>query len=298
MNSGPILSIVTPTLGKFTDLWLARLLAVKGDVEFILVFPPDALTPAIEDRRVRIIKSPFKGEVMQRATGFLNASGCYIFALDDDDFVHPDIAGLVKDYFMKFPESMFLRLRREFVDHQDKAGIEKDWGALPSLDGKLLEVPIAPLDNRFNPLLLVWPFAQRKDHHGRHMENSNSGVWRAELVREGVSGYLESMKIIGSLRWMPSWGLDRPLSLYIQAEHFRKGAVAGHWMPEPAQERMVSVNPKLKWPRILVSSEILLVKSFPQYGYLWNLVIWGLWSIPRYWIGIAKRRLLGVKTVR
>lgn len=34
----PVLSIVTPTRGNFTDYWLAQLLAVKGQVQLVLVY--------------------------------------------------------------------------------------------------------------------------------------------------------------------------------------------------------------------------------------------------------------------
>ena len=298
MTNKPVLSIVTPTTGRFASLWLSRLLEVKGNIEFILVFPFDATIPAIDDSRVTCLKSLFKGEVMQRATGLLNARGDYILALDDDDFIHPEIVALVREYFMKFPKSMFLRLRKEIIDYRDTVRIEREWGSIPSVEGTLSEVPIAPLNTMFDPRLLFGPFIWRRDHEGAHMENFNSGIWRAELARQGITEYLDSMKIGGSLKWITFWGLDRPLSLYIQAKYFKNNAVAGHWMPGPPQLRYVAVDPAAKMPRFCVSSELLLLKSFPQSGYVWNLAVSDLWSIPRTWLGIMKRRLFRVKIVK
>lgn len=48
MTNSPILSIVTPTLGKFSEHWLQQLLAIQGEVEFILVYPPGTVTPSLE----------------------------------------------------------------------------------------------------------------------------------------------------------------------------------------------------------------------------------------------------------
>ena len=64
---------------------------------------------------------------MQRFVGLLNASGEYVLALDDDDFVHPDIENLTGEYFKRFPESWILRLKKENIDFKDEERIKKDW---------------------------------------------------------------------------------------------------------------------------------------------------------------------------
>jgi len=65
MINSPILSIVTPTLGKFSEYWLQQLLAIQGEVEFIWVYPPGAVTPSVEDPRVKIFHSLYQGETAQ-----------------------------------------------------------------------------------------------------------------------------------------------------------------------------------------------------------------------------------------
>ncbi|MBD0335899.1 MAG: glycosyltransferase family 2 protein, partial [Cyanobacteria bacterium Co-bin13] len=68
----PVLSIVTPTRGNFSDYWLDQLLAVRGDVQFVLVYPPGVPRRAIADPRVKSLTSPYKGEMMQRFVALLN----------------------------------------------------------------------------------------------------------------------------------------------------------------------------------------------------------------------------------
>ena len=59
----PILSIVTPTRGNFSDDWLENLLQVEGEVQFILVYPPGVSLRKIADDRVTSLVSPYKGEM-------------------------------------------------------------------------------------------------------------------------------------------------------------------------------------------------------------------------------------------
>ncbi|MGB6301238.1 MAG: glycosyltransferase family 2 protein, partial [Rivularia sp. (in: cyanobacteria)] len=99
MNNQPILTIVTATRGNFADRWLEELLKIKGNVQFILVYPPNATVKTIDDVRIKNLISPFKGEVMQRFTGLINADSEYVMALDDDDYLHHGIADLVAQYF-------------------------------------------------------------------------------------------------------------------------------------------------------------------------------------------------------
>ena len=53
MNNKPILSVVTPTSGDISDYWLARLLEIKGDAEFILVYPPHTKIKEKDDKRIQ-----------------------------------------------------------------------------------------------------------------------------------------------------------------------------------------------------------------------------------------------------
>ncbi|MBD0269571.1 MAG: glycosyltransferase family 2 protein, partial [Cyanobacteria bacterium Co-bin8] len=69
----PLLSIVTPTLGNFSDYWLEQLMAVKGNVQFVLVYPPGMARRAIADPRVKSLTSPYPGEFIQRFLALLNA---------------------------------------------------------------------------------------------------------------------------------------------------------------------------------------------------------------------------------
>ena len=174
MTNSPILSIVTPTLGKFSEHWLQQLLAIQGEVEFILVYPPGAVTPSLEDPRVKTFHSLYQGETAQRAVGLLNASGQYVLALDDDDFLHPEVVALAKDYFDNFPQSWLLRLHKEKIDYLDEERIKAPWPELPAINQlnvsrkrqdkyqDLVEVPIAPLDNPFELRLALWPTPKEK----------------------------------------------------------------------------------------------------------------------------------------
>ena len=134
MTNSPILSIVTPTLGKFSEYWLQQLLTIQGEVEFILVYPPGAVTPSLEDPRVKIFHSLYQGETAQRSVGLLNASGQYVLALDDDDFLHPRVVALAKDYFDNFPQSWLLRLYKEKIDYLDEERIKAPWPELPAIN--------------------------------------------------------------------------------------------------------------------------------------------------------------------
>ncbi|MEA5514041.1 glycosyltransferase family A protein [Nodularia sp. UHCC 0506] len=118
MIQQPLLTIVTATLGNYSDYWLEQLLKIKGEIEFILVYPPNGKIKNIDDSRVRSLISPFKGEVMQRFTGLINAKGDYVIALDDDDFAHPDLLNLTSKYFQLFPESWVLRLKIQNIKYK------------------------------------------------------------------------------------------------------------------------------------------------------------------------------------
>lgn len=316
MNKKPILSIVTPTRGNFSGYWLEHLLRVKGDVELILAYPP-AITPiSISDGRVKIVTSPHWGEVMQRATGLRNATGEYVLALDDDDFVHPDIVELVSAYFKRFPDSWVLRLCKDGIS-RDKVGHgEITWASIPDVtkltvlkksDDRslfnerevLCEAPIAPLDNKLDLKVLLLPlFFGRRDHKGWHMENFVDRVWKNDLVQPALTDFFDSLNIVGKIRYIPpknSFGFDRVMSLFLQAKFYNKGAIIGHWMPPTAAQLIkVSVPNELKPARFHVFSHVLLVKRFPQYGYLWNLFFTTLYDVPRKIGKVIKMNLCNI----
>lgn len=302
MNEELDLSIVTPTLGKFPEYWLEQLLNVRGSVQFILVYPPGVTIKPIDDPRVKVLTSPYKGEVMQRFTGLLNASGKYVLALDDDDFVHPDILKLTTEYFKRFPQSWVLRLKVEIIDFLNEERIKKNWEDMPDINqlevcrqkqGKytgLLELPIAPLDKKFDIRLAVWPFLKRTDMNGIHFENFNNRVWRNELIQQALADMSLTMKVGGALTWIPAWNLDRSLGLFVQAKFFHKDATIGHWMPQPEQVRYIGKDPALKEARSHLTADALLVKRFPQYGYFWNLFFSQLYDVPKVVGKAIKRR--------
>lgn len=301
MKEKPILSIVTPTGGKFSDYWLEQLLKVKGNVEFVLVYYANIPIRSIDDPRVKVLTSPYKGEMMQRFVGLLNASGEYVLALDDDDFVHPEVVKLTSEYFQRFPESWVLRLKKENIDFKDEERIKKEWDEIPDVkqlevcqktpdnpypyqQGNytgLLELPIAPLDNKFDLKYALWPLAGRKDNLGYHFENFNNIVWKNELVQKTLPDLSQATKVLGAIAWIPTSGFDRLLGLFVQAKFYQKDAIIGHWMPKPEQIRYIDKPATLKPPRFHVISDSLLVKQYPHYGYLWNLVLEKLYAVPR-----------------
>lgn len=317
MNKKTILSIITATRGNFSEFWLEQLLKIKGDIEFILVYPPDAMPSTISDSRVKILKSPYKSETMQRAIGLVNAMGKYVLALDDDDFLHPDLLRLTTEYFNRFPHSWVLRLRMAKIDNNDKEWIEQSWKGIPDISQLpvykktekeshpfkernyrgLLEVPIAPLDKRFNIGWLFWPFMERKDQHGMHMENFNNRVWKNDIVQKAILDLLKTTRIAGPLTWMPPLlsGFDRTLGLFLQAKFFKRNMTIGHWMPEPEQIRKINYSLKTAPPRFHILSHILLIKRFPQYGYLWNLFFSTLYGTPRMMGKAIKYKILKIK---
>lgn len=312
MNEKNILSIITATRGNFSEYWLEQLLKIKGNVQFILVYPPEATIRYIDDSRIKILRSPHRGEVMQRMLGLLNASGKYVLALDDDDFVHPDVLEFTIKYFNRFPDSWVFRLRMKKIIFSDLEQIKKDWQEIPDVaqlevlkktkenpdpfkggnNPGLLEIPIAPLDKNFDIRHAIFPWKQRKDMHGIHIENFNNKVWQTKLVQEAINDIARSMKILGAFTWVPAWSLDRLLGLFIQAKFFQKGAIIGHWMPIPEQIRFIDRPPSLKENRIYLEAEVLLIKCFPQYGYFWNLFFWQLYSIPITLAKALKKKLI------
>jgi hypothetical protein len=291
MNSPlkPILSIVVPTREGFSNHWLQALLNIKGEIELILVHPPGMAKSSISDSRLQQINTSFRGEIIQRITGLLNATGQYILTINCDEYLNHDIVEITINYFKNFPESWVMRLNKQSFEFGDKASLEKPWKTITNLEefkicnksqnkdssyekGNCLhEIPIAPLDNKFD---LCCFFKTRRDHHGAHTENFDKKVWKNEMLQETLQEIIKLMVLPGPLKYVPFWCLDRLLGLFIQAKFFEKGKIIGHLLPPPAQIRVEANPPEYqKTKRFYLMAEILLLRRFPQYGYVWNLIV-------------------------
>ncbi len=306
-----ILSIVVPTREGLPEYWIEALLKINGDVELILVHPPGMKKLPISDSRVQQINSSFRGEVIQRMTGLMNASGKYILTINCDEFLHPDIEKITRQYFTKFPDSWVLRLDRKLIEYGDKDSLKSPWKPVSNIDeiktycvstrdknlqgqpNSMMEIPIAPLQNKFDPLCI---FRGRKDHHGRHTENFDKKVWKNEIVQATLADIRDAMILSGPFKYFPFWCLDRLLGLSIQAKYYDQGKIIGHKLPKPEQIRIEDNPPEYKrTKRFYVFAELLLLKNNPQYGYLWNLILAQLTEIPVRAISSINRRLSGNK---
>ncbi len=291
----PELSIVIPTREGLSESWFRELFKVKGNVEFILVHPPGSQKYPYKDSRMQQIISPFRGEIMQRMTGLMTASAPYILSVNCDEYLHPQLLEITQQYFTAFPDSWMMRLKAQFFDYGQLEGNENEWGIFPSIEtlavysdqelkakkkqgeiaekesNYLIEIPIAPLENSFS----FQSFRRkRQDLHGRHTENFDKKVWQAHLVKETLLDLTQLMMLFGSIKYVPFWCLDRLLGLYLQAKFFEKDRVIGHLLCSPEQLYIEDNPPKYsrnyRWYQL---AEILLIKRFPQYGYLWNLAV-------------------------
>jgi hypothetical protein len=306
----PLLSIVVPTREGFSEHWLTELLKIKGNVEFILIHPPGMTKPSIDEPRMQQINSAFRGEIIQRMTGLLNARGTYVLSANCDEYLTPDIAEITRQYFSKFPESWVMRLSKKQFEFGDRASLELPWIPLDIEQVKtcsrsegthhlygqkdyMIEIPIAPLDNKFDWGALV---SSRKDHHGEHTENFDKKVWKTEMVKATLLEVTQAMTFMGSIKYIPFWCLDRLLGLSLQAKFYQKGKKIGHLLPAPEQIRVEDNPPDHKrTKRFYVFAEILLLRQFPQYGYLWNLIIHQLAEIPLRAIDMVKRKGMNLK---
>lgn len=290
--SQPFLSIVVPTREGFDEHWLQELVKITGDVEFILVHPPGMKKHEAIDSRLQQINSSFRGEIIQRMTGMLNAQGKYLLTVNCDEYLTPDIVQVAKDYFGAFPDSWVVRLSRNNFKYGDKSSLDEPWANFSNLASMpvcplskderseqlsyeagncLLPIPIAPLDNKFD---LGCLFRTRKDHHGIHMENFDKKIWKNDLVQATLLDIQETMIIFKAIKYVPFWCLDRLLGLFLQAKFYEKGKTIGHLLPQPEQIRIEENPPEYrKSGRFYVFAEILLLRKFKQYGYLWNLIV-------------------------
>lgn len=295
----PILSIVIPTREGLSEEWLDFLLKTEGAVEFILVHPPGMPKFKREDVRLSQINSVFRGEIIQRLNGLMNASGTYVLSMNCDEYIFPHLLDVVTSYFTRFPTSWMFRLSKKFFDFGDRNITQLPWNtprtidhlqildlsqpfSLFKTDQYLLEVPIAPVDN---PLNLASLFQGRRDHHGRHIENFDKTVWKNELVQATLQDLITTMKFGGNIKYVPFWCLDRLLGLMLQAKFFEQGRIIGHKLPLPECLRSEDNPPNhQRTNRYYVLAEVLLLKRFPNKGYFWNLVLSEIKDIPRTYV--------------
>ncbi|MEB3266902.1 MAG: transposase [Leptolyngbya sp.] len=286
--------------------WFDAFLAVEGDVELILVYPPGCRPDDYSDPRLRQFVSPFRGEIIQRLSGLLNARGTYVLTINCDEYLIPSILTLAQQYFQRFPESWVLRLSTQQANYGDKAALSAPWQPWPDLaqvevcshregnqklynQGRLLEIPIAPLSNGFD-IAFLW--RGRRDHHGSHTENFDKKIWKTERVHAALQEILQAMVLLGPVRYLPFWCLDRLLGLSLQAKFYESGLTIGHKMPLPEQLRSEDNPPEHKRRgRFYVFAEILLLRRFPQYGYLWTLVGHQIREIPVRALSSVGRKL-------
>lgn len=297
----PTLSIIIPMRENVSETWLKELANVKGNVEFILVYPPTVKKLQNIDSRIKQISSAVRGEVIQRITALLNASGTYVLSINCDEYLYPNIEELAKQYFQRFPESWFVRLRTKSHPYGSQEQLVKEWEEfLPintfkvktkadkdlSESETLKEIPISPLENKFDFSCF---FRDRKDHHGSHQENFDKKIWKNSLVQEGLTDIVKLFTIFGPFKYIPFWCADRLLGLSIQAKLYqkglaKKGQIIAHWLPLPAYIRTEDNPPQYRGTnRRYVLGEVLLLKLYPQYGYLWNLVVSDWRTVIKWW---------------
>ncbi|MGK7944312.1 MAG: glycosyltransferase [Microcystaceae cyanobacterium] len=297
--TAPFLSIVIPTREGLSEHWFTELFKVEGNIEFLLVHPPGTAKYPYSDNRLQQIISPFRGEIIQRMTGLMTASGAYTLSVNCDEYLHPKLLEVTTKYFQRFPESWLMRLSVQSFTYGQLEGIIREWTDYPDIDSLaeyslqeirekkkidqvfaseknyLMKIPIAPLDNPFS----FQAFRRnRRDQHGSHTENFDKKVWRTSLMKETLLDLTETMELFEPIKYIPFWCLDRLLGLYLQAKFFDKKKenerFIGHLLPAPELLRIEDNPPqysrKYRWFQL---AEMILVKRFPQYGYCWNLVI-------------------------
>jgi hypothetical protein len=295
----PQLSIIIPMREGVEESWLQELLKVQGRTEFILVYPPHVSFFTSNDARLHQITSPLRGELVQRITALLNASGKYVLSINCDEYIHPKIVEIAEDYFQNFPDSYFFRLNPVQFPY-GKAPINKPWEDLANIQDikirnrenskdfseqeikyTMREIPIAPLDNKIDLLAI---FRGRRDHKAPHQENFDKKVWKNELVQEALKGVVDSFTLFGPFKYVPFWTADRFMGLSVQARFFEPGKIVGHWLSAPEQLRTEDNPPNQpRKNRRYILSEISLLRKFPIFGYIWNLTIFDKGGIFMVW---------------
>ncbi|NJM97544.1 MAG: transposase [Phormidesmis sp. RL_2_1] len=296
----PFLSIVVPMREGFSTHWFEELLKVQGDVEFILIHPPGVQPEPCEDRRMRQLVSPFRGEIIQRLSGLINATGQYVLTFNCDEYINPELPALTKRYFQQFPDSWMMRLSKQDFPYGDEAAFHQPWINLPEdltaipvcrkddnnlrlyeKENRMMEVPIAPMHNKFDIACIL---RGRRDHFGPHAENFDKKVWINAMVQETLQDIIGGLTLTGPIKYLPFWCLDRLLGLSLQAKFYdnrKPDQVIGHKLPYPAQLRVEDNPPEYRRQgRFYIFAEIILLRLFPQYGYIWNLVIHQIREFP------------------
>lgn len=219
---------------------------------------------------------------MQSLLGLLNADGRYVMVLDQEAYVHPDIASLAADYFGRFPTSLALRLMPLRLGSEASDTLRQPWKPLPALEALavahrredpeqpiLQEVPVAPLARPVNWRRLLWPWGKR-ELPNTHLQKFSGTLWRNDKLQQMLPDLVRAMRAGLGLTWMPRSGLDLLLGLYLQAYYYPELRLIGHSLPGPAQIRLGWPPPVAPSHRL---SELLLVRRFSQYGYFWNLLL-------------------------
>jgi len=267
-------------------MWYDALLHIQGEVEFLVIYPPQVAPRHFADRRVRVLTGGRRGEVSQRLLGLQQARGSYVLALDDDDYAHPEIAALTENYFARFPESWVLRPLIQDIAFDNADALRQPWMPLPDIltlpvimpqavphsQEYCIPLPIAPLETRFRWRHLFVPWSARRDMSGVHFENFNNRVWKNARVQPALAALATSLE-----RRPPRFTLDRLLGLYVQAYYFQRGSYIGHWLRGSYQIRRTYRPTALKERRNYFWADSLLARHFPQYGYLWNLFFWSFY---------------------
>lgn len=246
---------------------------------------------------------------MQRMTGLLNASGMYTLTINCDEYITADVVEIAVRYFQRFPDSWVMRLSRKSFEYGDKVGLHRPWAPVPDIEelevcskppgnsgNYLVEIPIAPLSRKFDIHSIL---RGRKDHHGRHTENFDKKVWKTSMVQAALQDITKLMVLGGPLKYVPFWCLDRLLGLFIQAKFYEEGKIIGHVMPLPEQIRDEDNPPEFRRTmRFYGLAELLLVRRFPQYGYLWNLMVEHVRAVPIRAIASQQRKFKDFMTRR
>ncbi|MDJ0729961.1 MAG: glycosyltransferase [Crocosphaera sp.] len=304
----PTLSVIIPMRDNVPQIWIEALSKVEGNVEFILVYPPEVPLLSNHDSRIRQITSPLRGEVVQRITALLNASGTYVLSINCDEYLYPKIEAVVIEYFQRFPNSYLFKLRQKFYPYGNQEKLLEEWQPFTnfstiqvrrgedrhlSTTETLQEIPISPLENKLDWLCLI---RDRKDHHGPHQENFDKKVWKNSLVQEQLNEIVKLFTLFGPFKYVPFWCSDRLLGLSMQAKLYtkglaKKGDIIGHILPFPEQFRTESNPPEFEYTttnRRYVLAECFLLKLYPQYGYFWNLVLASLKNLVNLKLGKDK----------
>ncbi len=304
LMTSPFLSIVVPMRSGVPAAWFESLLLVEsgaeGGVEFILVHPPGAVPERLSDARMRQIVSPFRGEIVQRLTGLINATGTYVLTFNCDEYINPEVPAIAQRYFQQFPDSWVMRLAKQEYAYGDEKALQAPWGDLPTdlkaipvcrkadnnlrlyeAEGRMLEIPVAPMHSRFDLRCIG---QGRRDHLGPHTENFDKKVWVNAMVQEALADIMKGLTLAGPIKYLPFWCLDRLLGLALQAKFYdaaQPEQVIGHKLPYPAQLRVEDNPPEHRRKgRFYIFAEIILLRCFPQYGYIWNLTIHQIREFP------------------